>query len=100
MDHAGCLGLVRRLNAGFALMLDADGVHYPGMSIDPESPDSDTGQSLVLEVDAVPERPSAVHYWLLSSPPGAHYSRGKVNLPLMLMHMEPDEVLAAARELW
>lgn len=58
------------------------------------------GERLVLEVDAVPERPSAVHYWLLSSLPGAHYGRGKVSLPLMLMHTDPDEVLAAAQELW
>lgn len=108
---AACLGFVRRLGAGFALRLDTAGVHYPGippvpwnivrgLSIDPPRPDSDTGQSLVLEVDAVRERPSGVSYWLLSPLPGAHYGRGKVSLPLLFMHMDPDEVLAAAQELW
>jgi len=104
-------GYVRRLRAGYALLLDTSGACYPGtppvpwsavrgLAIHPEVEDSDSTQSLVLELMPAYARPNGAARWLLPSLPGAQFGRDTVAFPLYLMQAKPLQVLAAAQHLW
>lgn len=105
ITRASVLGLLNLRRAGFALKLDAAGIHYPGLpllrwtlmralAIEPPRADSEQSQCLVVEMKAVPDRPSG----LLGSW-RATVRRHRVMLPLPTLGRS-SPLLAAAQGLW
>lgn len=108
--RAAVIGYLNMRRAGYALKLDASGVHYPGLpllpwtdvtglALEPPRPDSDRSQCLVLQMRSVPEQPSGLHALWRAALPGASFSRASVSLPLPTMR-KPAVLLDAGRALW
>lgn len=108
--RAAVIGYLNMRRAGYALKLDASGVHYPGLpllpwthvtglALEPPRPDSDRSQCLVLQLRSVPEQPSRLHSLWGAALPGASFRRTSVSLPLPTSR-KPALLLAAGRALW
>lgn len=103
--------LVRSLRAGYALRLDARGLHVPGLDVVPwrDILGADLHRyerlgtrfaQLIVRVDVERDRKSLAHYecYLFGPWAGLHGSRGKIVVPTMLLAIEPDSLLARTRE--
>ena len=108
--RAAVIGFLNLKRAGYALKLDAAGVHYPGLpllpwtnvtglALEPPRPDSDRSPCLVLQLRSVPERPSGLHALWRAALPGASISRASVSLPLPTLR-KPAVLLDAGYALW
>lgn len=108
--RAAIIGLVNLRRAGYALKLDASGVHYPGISLLPGSHvtaltreplrlDSDRSQSLALQMRRLPEQASGLRALWRAALPSASITRHSVSLPLPTLR-EPTVLLGAAQALW
>lgn len=108
--RSAIIGFLNLKRAGYALKLDAAGIHYPGLpllrwthvtgiALDPPRPDSDRSPSLVLQMRSLPEQPSGLHALWRAALPGARISRHSVSLPLPTLR-KPTVLLDAAQALW
>ena len=106
----GLGSLVRNLRAGHGLRLDAQGLHVPGLDVVPwtaiERVDlrgyGDSGKrfpQLVVHTDAFREPLSLRHYerYLFGPWSGLTGGRGTVLVPIGLLAVEPQSLLAMAR---
>jgi hypothetical protein len=104
--RAAVIGFLNLRRAGYAIKLDASGVHYPGLPLLPWThvtgltlyPPRDS-QCLVLQMRSVPEHPSGLHALWRAALPGASFSRASISLPLPTMR-KPAVLLDAGRALW
>lgn len=108
--RASVIGYLHLRRAGYALMLDASGVHYPGlpllpwthisgMALNPPRPDSERSQCLVLQMRVMPRQPSGLHALWRAALPGASITRRSVSLPLPAIS-KSAVLLDAAQTLW
>lgn len=110
MTRAGVLGFLNMMRAGFALKLDAAGIHYPGqpllhwtqvqgLALEPLRPDSEYSQSLVLQMRSLPEQPTRMRALWRAALPGASIRRHTISLPLPTLS-KSSQLLDAAQVLW
>ena len=110
LSRAAVIGFLNMRRAGYALQLDASGVHYPGqpllpwtqvagLALEPPRPDSDRTTCLVLQLRSAPERPAGLRALWQAALPGARITRDAISLPLPTMR-RPGVVLEAAQALW
>lgn len=110
MTRAGVLGFLNMMRAGFALKLDAAGIHYPGqpllhwtqvqgLALEPPRPDSEYSQSLVLQMRSLPEQPARMRALWRAALPGASIRRHTISLPLPTLSPS-SPLLDAAQVLW
>lgn len=108
--RSAVIGLLHMRRAGFALKLDAAGVHFPGLpllpwthvtalALEPPRPDSDRSQCLVLRMRRLPEQPSGLRALWRAALPGASITGHSVSLPLPTLR-QPAVLLDAAHALW
>jgi hypothetical protein len=108
--RSAVIGFQNLRHAGYALKLDASGVHFPGLplvpwtqvtglALEPPRPDPDRSQCLVLQLRSIPEQPSGLHAFWRAALPGASFSRHSVSLPLPTMR-KPNVLLDAGHALW
>lgn len=108
--RASVLGLLNMRRAGYALKLDAAGIHFPGLpllpwtdvealELNPPRPDGDRSQCLVLQMRALPQQPSRLHALLRAALPGASIRHNSVSLPLPTLR-DPAKLMDAAQSLW
>jgi hypothetical protein len=108
--RAAVIGFLNLRRAGYALKLDASGVHFPGLpllpwthvtglALEPPRPDPDRAQCLVLQMRSLPERPSGLQALWRAALPDASFSRRSVSLPLPTMR-KPTVLLDAGYALW
>jgi hypothetical protein len=108
--RAAVIGFLNMRRAGYALKLDASGVHYPGLpvlpwtqvtalALAPPRPDSDQSQCLVLQMRRLPEQPSGLHGLWRAALPGASFRKDSVSLPLPTLR-KPAVLLDAGQALW
>jgi hypothetical protein len=103
--------LVRSVRAGYALRLDARGLHVPGLDVVPwrDVLGADLREyermgkrfaQLIVHVDVERDRKALAHYecYLFGPWAGLHGSRGKIVVPVMLLAVEPKSLLARTRE--
>lgn len=108
--RAAVIGFLNLRRAGYALKLDASGVHYPGLpllpwthvtelALDPPRPDSDRSTCLVLQMRSLPEQPSRWQALWRTAMPGASITRHSISLPLPTLR-KSTALLDAAQALW
>lgn len=116
MSRASWLGLRNMRRAGFAIRLDAEGIHYPGLpvlawaqvqalTLQPERYDSEYSQSLLIQMQALPNIPSGIKALWYSPLPGASVRRQTISLPLpsalpLSGQRGHAKLLAAAQAMW
>jgi hypothetical protein len=101
---------VRSVHAGYALRLDAHGVHVPGLDVVPWHAvhGADLRQyekggkrfaHLIVHIDAAREAAALRRYerYLFGPLAGILGSRGKIVVPVMLLAVEPQSLLARTR---
>ena len=106
----GLGSLVRNVRAGYALRLDAEGLHVPGLGVVPwrtvESAElrgrgnSDTlFCQLVVHTDVFRRAPPLQRYerYVFGPWAGLYGHQGKVVVPVGLLAIEPEALLAATR---
>jgi hypothetical protein len=107
----GLGSFVRNLRAGHALRLDADGLHVPGLDVVPwhsvmsaelrgYGNDGKRFRQLVVHTDALADAPSLRRYerYLFGPWAGLVGSKGKVVVPVGLLAVEAESLLAATRQ--
>jgi len=108
--RAAVIGFLNLRRAGYALKLDASGVHYPGLpllpwthvtelALDPPRPDPDRSTSLVLQMRCLPELPSGLRGLWRTALPGASITEHSISLPLPTLR-KSTVLLNAAQALW
>jgi len=108
--RAAAIGFVNLRRAGYALKLDASGVHFPGLpllpwthvcgvALDPPRRDADRAQFLVLQMRRLPEQPSGLRALWRAALPGASITGHAVSMPLPTLR-KPAVLLDAAQALW
>lgn len=103
--------LVRSMRAGYALRLDGRGLHVPGLDVVPWRAirGADLHQyersgkrfaQLVVYIDVDRGGAALTHYerYLFGPLAGLYGSRGKIVVPVMLLAIEPEPLLARTRE--
>jgi len=103
--------LVRGVRAGYAVRLDAHGLHVPGLEVVPWRAvhGADLQQyerggkrfaQLIVYTDVDPDRTALAHYerYLFGPLAGLYGSRGKIVVPVTLLAIEPESLLARTRE--
>ncbi len=105
--------LVRSVRAGYALRLDAHGMHVPGLDVvswravrgadlhQYERSGKRFAQLVVyIDVDRDRDRVALAHYerYLFGPLAGLYGNRGKIVVPVMLLAVEPESLLARTRE--
>jgi len=110
--RASLLGLLNMKRAGFALKMDATGIHHPGLPVllwshvsgvelDPPHPDSDESQCLVVQMRQLPELPTGLHRLWRTTLPGSIIRRQTISLTLpTLTRRISTSLLSAAKTLW
>ncbi len=106
----GLGSLVRNVRAGHGLRLDTQGLHVPGLDVVPWTAiehvdlrcDGDSGKrfpQLVVHTDALREPLSLRHYerYLFGPWSGLTGGRGTMLIPVGLLAIEPQALLASAR---
>lgn len=110
--RASLLGLLNMKRAGFALKMDATGIHHPGLPVlpwshvsgvelDPPYPDSDVSQCLVVQMRQLPELPTGLHRLWRATLPGPIIRRQSISFSLpTLTRRISTSLLSAAKTLW
>jgi hypothetical protein len=106
----GCGSLARNARAGYALRLDARGLHVPGLEVVPWRAIRDAHlrtyesrgtsfRQLVVHVDAGYSGASARHYerFVFGPIAGLVGERGTIAIPVHLLAIEPESLLLATR---
>ncbi len=103
--------LVRNVRAGYALRLDGHGMHVPGLDVVPWRAirGADLRQyersgrrfaQLIVHIDVERDGMALAHYerYLFGPLAGLYGSRGRIVVPVMLLAIEPELLLARTRE--
>jgi hypothetical protein len=107
----GLGSFVRNVRAGHALRLDAEGLHVPGLDVVPwhsvaraelrgYGDEGKRFRQLVVHTDALRDTPSLRRYerFVFGPLAGLVGSKGKVVVPIGLLAVDPDSLLAATRQ--